>query len=415
MTAHRPPRTRVLITGAPRKQIVAAFFGLIFLTTLLGGCVSRQSWEATRLLQDIDAGSRPSALKEKTPRPSRTTLRYEVDGTAARADLYEPNQPIGGALVLVPGFTRDGKDDARVVNLATSLARARFLVLVPDVPGSRQLRVRLEDSRDIGAAMVHLADLRPAAAEQGVAVVAISYAVGLAAIASRDVRAQAPLHFLVGIGGYYDTAAVVTYATTGRYRLAKTGPWRVGKPLEAAKWVFLASNAVVLDSPTDRAILERISERCFEGCDEGTEVLLRNARAEGLGPEGLALLRLITNRDPDRVAELLAALPPSVKAQLEGLSLRGDDLDVLEGRLVLVHGRLDPMIPYSESLALATTVPDSEVFVIDGFSHITPRDVGWSGKLQLIDAIQAVLSRRSAPPEATAAKADKGADTQAER
>lgn len=410
MTVLRKARTRILNTIAG-KRTAAIAGGLGLLTVILGGCVSPQSWEATRLLRDIDAGSRQSALKEQTPRPSRTTLQYPVGDTKTRADLYEPNQPIGGALVLVPGFTREGKDDPRVVNLATSLARARFLVLVPDVPGSRQLRVRLEDTQDIGAAMVQLAALRPKAAEQGVAVIAISYAVGLAAIASRQVRAQAPLHFLVGVGGYYDTAAVVTYATTGRYRLKGGGPWRAGDPLEEAKWVFLASNAAVLDSPSDRAILERISERCFEGCREETEVLLRRAGDDGLGPEGLALLRLITNRDPDRVPELLAALPASVKAQLEGLSLRGDDLDVLAGRLVLVHGRLDPMIPYSESLALADAVPDSQVFVIDGFSHITPRDVGWSGKLQLIDAIQAVLSRRATPSET----AELGADGVAER
>ncbi|HIP79328.1 MAG TPA: hypothetical protein EYH07_12805, partial [Kiloniellaceae bacterium] len=162
MTGLRSTRTRILNTLCGNR-VAAIAGGLGLLAVILGGCVSPQSWEATRLLRDIDAGSRPSALKEQTPRPSRTTLQYPVGDTVARADLYEPHQPIGGALVLVPGFTREGKDDPRVVNLATSLARARFLVLVPDVPGSRQLRVRLEDTQDIGAAMVHLAASRPEA------------------------------------------------------------------------------------------------------------------------------------------------------------------------------------------------------------------------------------------------------------
>jgi hypothetical protein len=57
------------------------------------------------------------------------------------------------------------------------------------------------------------------------------------------------------------------------------------------------------------------------------------------------------------------------------------------------------MIPYTESQALAAAVPGTELFVIDGFSHIDPRAVGWSGQLQLVDAIQAVLRRREGRAE----------------
>ena len=51
----------------------------------------------------------------------------------------------------------------------------------------------------------------------GVGVVAISYAVGLAVLASDlpDIRDQ--IRFLVSIGGYRDTRAVVTFITTGAY------------------------------------------------------------------------------------------------------------------------------------------------------------------------------------------------------
>src|SRR3546814_2454917 len=87
----------------------------LLLLLVLGGCVSAESWEATRLLQDIDAAGGPSALKERAPEPQRTTERYSIDGRANVADVYHPNQPLGGALLLVPGFTRAGKDDRRLV------------------------------------------------------------------------------------------------------------------------------------------------------------------------------------------------------------------------------------------------------------------------------------------------------------
>lgn len=364
----------------------------LLLLLLTGGCVTAESWEATRVLQDIDAGADPSALKQVTPTPSRTTLPYSVEGRENVADFYDPRQPSGGTLVLVPGFTRAGKNDSRVVELARSLARARFHVMVPEVPGSRALRVRLEDSVTIADALRHLRQ-SPRAAEGPIGVVAVSYAVGLAVLAALEVEAESLPDFLVGIGGYYDTEAVVTFATTKQFRLPGSHRWESGKPLESAKWIFLAGNAAVLGDPRDRRRLEALGEACFDGCQPDVAAL-----AAELGPEGRALVALIANRDPQRVPALVAALPPAVRHRMQALSLRGRDLSRLAGRLILIHGRLDPLDPYSESMALARAVADSELFLIDGFSHITPRGVGWAGQLQLVSAIKAVLDRRRPPP-----------------
>ncbi len=379
------PAPRPLRPGLQRRPAV-----WLLTLLLLSGCVSAESWEATRLLQDIDAAGGPSELKERTPPPQRSTERFSFAERSQVADVYDPRQPLGGVLVLVPGFTRAGKNDPRVVELARSLARARFLVMVPELRGSRELRVRPEDSHTIADALRHLRHTRPEAAAGGVGVVAISYAVGLAVLAGLDVAADAPADFIVGLGGYHDTTAVITYATTGRFRLPGSRDWRQGQPLASAKWVFLAGNAAVLDSAPDRRRLQALGEACFDGCDPDVAALARE-----LGPEGRALLALIVNEDPAQVPALIAALPEAVQQRIERLSPGHYDLAPLSGKLILVHGRLDPLIPYSESLALARAVPGSEVFLIDDFSHITPRGVTWAGKLQLIDAIQAVLARRA--------------------
>lgn len=362
----------------------------LLILLLLAGCVSAESWEATRLLQDIDANGAPSELKTLTPPPQRTTERFSLAERSQVADFYHPQQPLGGAIVLLPGFTRAGKDDSRVVELARSLARARFLVMVPDLRGSRELRVRPEDTRTIADALRHLQRTRPEAAARGVGVVAISYAVGLAILAGLDVAQDAPADFIVGLGGYHDSRAVITFATTGRFRLPGGTDWRRGDPLASAKWVFLAGNAAVLEDIADRRRLQAVGEACFDSCDPDVAALERY-----LGPEGRALLALIVNEDPARVPALIDALPEAVQQRIEALSPSRYDLSPLTGKLILVHGRLDPLVPYSESLALARAVPGSEVFLIDDFSHITPRGVSWTGKLQLIDAIQSVLARRN--------------------
>lgn len=353
------------------------------------GCVSQQSWEATRVLQDIDVGGGASRLKETTPEPRRSLATYIIDGRPSVADIYEPLQPIGAGLVLVPGFTPDGKDDARLVDLATSLARARFLVLVPDLAGSRAVEIRPDDARTIADGVVYLAgsDLLPEGRDVGVA--AISYAVGLAVMASLEPDAGDKIDFLIGLGGYHDTEAVITFATTGHYRDGGRDAWQRADPVPAAKWLLLSSNTELLEDAEDRRLLQAIAERRTQA-----ETVPIDDLVVGLGPEGRALLEVMTNDDPDVVGDLLQDLPPAISDQLEALAPASYDLSHLEGRLILIHGRDDTLIPYTQSIALGDAVAGSEVFVIDGFSHIDRSGMGLDGKLQLITALQAVLDRR---------------------
>lgn len=360
-----------------------------FVLATVAACVTVESTEAVRVLKDIEARGRGSELKSVTPAPRRTTITYDVTGRTGLADVYEPRQPIGAGLVLIPGFTPDGRNDPRLVDLAFSLARARFLVLVPDLPGSREIRLRMTDARVIADAILHLAGMEALQGHGGVGVVAISYAVGLAVLASAlpDIRDQ--IRFLVSIGGYRDARAVVTFITTGAYHDPTNGTRRSKRPHPAAKWIFLASSVEVLGDPSDRAALGLMAERRLSRPGAPIDDL-----SAGLGPDGRALLALITNTDPDRVETLIDRLPPMARRQLDKLSLRHADLAALAGRLILIHGREDTMIPYTESLALKQATSDAELFLIDGFSHLGATGLGRTGRLALINAVQAVLERR---------------------
>lgn len=393
-------------TARPRVFLI-----LFLIPFLLTACVSPESWEAVRVLKDIDAGEAPSALKETTATPSRREVTYRVTqpgtgqpGPLQTADLYHPNRPdpdnLDGALVLVPGFTSSGKNDRRLVALAKSFARSGFLVLVPDLLGSRETRVRLGDARRIADAVVHLSgrrELKALAGEGGtpeVGIVAISYAVGLAILATTEPDAKPHTGFLVGLGGYYDTTEVVRFTTTGAYRLPGESRWRNAVPLRAAKWYFLSGNIEALSDAQDRATLTAIAViRQRSGREALVDSQGRELAAQ-LGPEGRDLYALMTNEDPAQVEPLLAVLPEALRAQLDALTLRDRDLSHLTGRLILIHGREDPLVPFSESLALSKAVPQTQLFLIDGFSHINPRSVGVIGQLQLAEAIQAILARR---------------------
>lgn len=348
----------------------------LLLLLLLAGCVPAGREEAARLLADIDAGAGPSALKAATPAPARTAIGWRGPDLPRLGDLYTPAEPALGRLVVVPGFTIHGKDDPRLAELAESLARARFLVLVPEIAGARALRVRLEDRDAIADAARHLA-ARPGP-DAPVGVVAISYAAGLAALAALE---AGEIGYLVLVGGYHDTMELARFIA----RDNMAGGYGDGQLLPAAKAMFLASHAALLDDPAERAALLDLAERRMAGEANATAAL---------GPQAASLLALVDNRDPAAVERLVAALPAPVRGFLHGLSLRGRDLSPLAGRLLLVHGRADRVIPWQESRDLAAAVPGTELFVIDGFSHIEPADIGIAGRLQLVEAVHALLRRR---------------------
>lgn len=357
---------------------------VLLLLLALAGCVPPGGEEAARLLSDIDAGGGPSALKAATPAPARETVGWRIGERPNVGDLYTPGEPALGRLLLVPGFTVHGKDDPRLVELATSLARARFLVLVPEIPGARALRVRLEDVRGIADAARHLAARAGPPAPVGV--VAISYAAGLAVLATLEADARPAIGYLALVGGYHDTRALARFIAEDNRAAAAGRGHGDGQLLPAAKAMFLASHAALLEDPDERAALLALAERRMSSAPD----------MPGLAPgqDGRRLLALVDNRDPAAVDDLVAALPPRIGAFLDALSLRGRDLSHLSGRLLLIHGREDRVIPWQESRNLAAQVPGTALFVIAGFSHIEPGEVGLRGRLQLVAAVQALLRRR---------------------
>jgi hypothetical protein len=347
---------------------------LLLALSLLAGC----GGEAGRLLTDIEAGPGPSALKAETPAP---TLRAaSVPGT--EADLWVPGEAPLARLVLLPGLSEDGRRDPRLVPLAQSLARARFLVLVPDLPAARRLRADASDAAIVAAAVDALPE-GPGPA--GLA--AISYAAGPALLAAAKPEVGARLAFVATLGAYQDTAAVITWLATNSYRLPGEG-WRQGAASPAALWGFLLAVAATLPDAGDRALLAAIARDRLSGQD-------RPALAARLSPSGRAVLALAETRDPEMIARQISALPADMQATLEALTLTPARLAGFRPCAILVHGEADPVIPWSESARLAALLgPRAVLHVVPGLDHIDPRGLNLAGRLALLEAGRDLLRAR---------------------
>jgi pimeloyl-ACP methyl ester carboxylesterase len=373
-----------------------SFFALLFVVCLcLAGCLSPRSQEARELLADIAAGDGPSRLKETTAEPTRVTISYRRAAGPASADLYRSPQQPRGTVVVVPGLTPDGKDDPRLVAFAKSLARAQFLVLVPDIENTRALKVSAADSAFIGDALEELAQRFAGGGKHSVGLIAISYAVGPALLAASQTPAGRHVRFIVAIGGYYDIAAAIGFVTTGDYRAAD-GSWQRLAPHEGGKWVFVRSNADRIADPSDRDRLRQIAERRL--ANPAAEIGDLAAR---LGPDGRAVYELIANGDPARVPGLIGQLPSAIREELRRLDLRGRDFRAIAGPVFLIHGRDDAIIPYNESVKLAEALgPRADLTILDHFAHVDAGDIGFADSLRLWEAAIRILEQRdrAAPP-----------------
>lgn len=331
-----------------------------------------QGYQALLVLADINAASAPSHLKSITSSPTRSTVTYGAAGGGShRGDLYLSGDgtPEAG-IVLVPGVAPEGKDDPRLIALAHTLARARFAVLVPEIAGFREMRVRPSDAREVADAFAYLIKRSDLAPQGRTGVIAFSYAVGLAILAGLEEDVRDKTRFIVGIGGYHDLTRVITFFTTGYFQ--ERGQWRYIQPNPYGKWVFVNSSEDYLHSPQDRAVL-----------NEMVRLKLRDRRADishltpRLGPEGRAIYDLLTNTEPAHVTSLIAALPTPVRADMAKLTLAGKDLTRLKAQLWLIADRNDNIIPYTESIALANAVPETQasLALVGNLIHVEPK--GW--------------------------------------
>lgn len=354
----------------------------------LGSCAFERGYEAALVLADIDSGDQPSRLKKVTTAPKRSTVSFAVEGRSYRGDLYRSEEGSLAGLLLIPGAAEEGKDDPRLVALATTLARVRFAVLVPDLASLRQLRVNPGNIREVTDAFAWLVSQPGLAPEGRAGMVAFSYAAGPAVLAALKPEIRDRVQFILAVGGYYDLIQVLTFFTTGYFR--KDGEWCHLEPNEYGKWVFVLSNVGLLADPEDRRILRAIARRKMEDLAIPLDDL-----AARLGPEGRRVFAFITNRDPLQVQQLVSALPAGIREDIEALNPALRDLFHLKARLVLIHGYDDDIIPYTESVALARAVPKGQarLFLVRGLFHVDIRP-GLPSRWRLWRAIGALLAER---------------------
>jgi pimeloyl-ACP methyl ester carboxylesterase len=365
------------------RRVAITLAAIVALLFIFGQPVA---WvQAGLIMWDIAAGGKATLWQEVTEQPSEKLVRWD-DG---EGDLYLSAEKVRAAMVLVPGAAMLGRDEPRLKALARTFARAGFAVLVPELPEVRRLALSRADGQRVASALRQLGKLQP---DVPLGVAAISYAVGPAIIAALEQDLTPRIAFLVSIGGYHDITSAIRFITTGAFRpIGDSREFRI-EPNSYGRWAFLLANADRLDNAADARLLQEIARRRFRDANDDITPL-----AEGLGPQGRTVLALVNNRDPSAVPALIAMLPERVRQEIDGLNLALYDLSKLRGHLILVHGRGDPMVPYSESESLAASASGAKVslFIMGDIGHVEFNAVSLENAWTMWRAIVALLGERA--------------------
>ncbi len=347
-----------------RRSVAAAVLGTLTLAALAGMPAVHRGYAALLILLDIQAGAGPSRLKHHTRDPVRSAADFRIEGRDHQADHYQPaDRAPRATLVLLHGLTPAGRREPRLEQFATTMARAGFRVVVPDLPGMRSLTVGTEDIRDITDTLRQVLDPEADLDCNSVGLMAFSFAVGPALIAALTPEIRERVAFVVAVGGYYDLADAITYATTGYDPISGQ---RGTLPAPEGKWWLLQSQGQRLTRPEDRA-LDALAQRRMRDPTAAVDDLLLQ-----LSPDGRAVHALAANTDPERVRELIRQLPAAIRDQLRALDLSRQNLEALRAHLLLIHGRDDNVIPVGHSRRLLARLGKDRASLFEprGLDHV---------------------------------------------
>lgn len=306
------------------------------------------------VIVDLASGQNPSPLKFLTEKPLRLPVFYTEGERTHFGDLYLPPKGPKAAIVLVPGAVPMSNSDPRLVALADTLARVGFAVLAPDMEGFQKLEIRPENIREVADALLWFSKQPQLAVGGRIGCGALSYAAGPALLASLEPDVRERVRFLILIGGYYDLQETIAY-------LASSHPSDEERiTVDYGRGVFLQSCLAYLNDERDRHTLETLAKAWLFGHHANPSDFFGQ-----VGPQGKALLSLLVDSTTPGCKG--KDLPPRLVEDFKKLSPSSADLSLLKARVILVHGKRDPLIPYTQSLALLDHLPpgQSRLFLFD--------------------------------------------------
>src|SRR5919109_5231604 len=234
-------RTKTRRTGVRVLRLTAAALVLLAGVVAVMTVVAKRTWPAVQM-QAVAVLSTTEATPVLAWAVRAVTAEPRVEESVvggARATVVRPGRGDGPwpAVVFVNGATRAGRHHPKVQRLARGLARAGFLVVVPDLPGLRFGEIT-PATTDATTQVAEATADRPDARSGRVGLYGVSVGASRALLAAERPRLAARVAVVGGEAPWTDMRRIIRLATTGRYagRPYATDPYAalaIGRSLAA--------------------------------------------------------------------------------------------------------------------------------------------------------------------------------------
>lgn len=282
-----------------------------------------------------------------TPEPRVVETRETFAGVTMRVTWWRPGwgdrHP---AMLLVNGATPSGNDLPETRLISGALARAGFLVMLPQIPSLTEDRFDPAAVDQVDAAFAVLL-AHPARSGRSGAY-GFSVGGGLLLAAAGQGPALRRADYLGVLGAYFDLDQYIASVVSGlQARAAGLEPWKMSDDLPLRG--RLATTGVLADGDDRRRLADELRE---------TKGALRGEPAAPLGTEAAALRHALTATDHPEALRRLEALPQPVRDRLARLSPRAQWAGI-SAPVYWLHDAADHYVPVAqgESAARAATGP----------------------------------------------------------
>lgn len=325
-------------------------------------------------------------------------------------------RPLPGWLLL-HGVAVQGPDHPALVRFAAALASSGAVAMIPEVPSWSRLDLDPSPADPIVERALEYLNEDPMVATGGVTLAGFSFGCPQAIRLAAELGKAPLLRGVVGFGGYCDLEAAVRFGLTGTYE--HKGQPRRAEPDPYGRWVLGANylhrtpgcEGAEEASQALRALARDAGERGLLAWDPFYDAR-KSELAAPMSARNRELFRVFappagTESDPAAVERIVPLIAQTARRTHPHLELPAS-LDVAALPPVrLLHGLDDPLVPFTETLALerrlrrADPGVDLRTTVTSLFGHAreaAPMRSRPGEALRFLAAMREMLSLRGQPP-----------------
>lgn len=324
----------------------------------------RFAWARTLVLLAIvlDVPVLARVVRALTPEPRVETM--ELDGVPVEL-VFPAKAGRWPAFHFVNGAHPERRTEPIVQRVTRGLARAGFVVALPDLPGlgDGELTPRTFEA---ARAVTHMIADRPEVRD-GVALAGASAGAGIALVTAADRGLSERISVVAAVVPFADIERIACLATTSRYRL--NGASRRYEVTALMRRVVARSLVTALRPGDDRsALLELLRAQDPDDVD-ALRCLAEPGRQ--LGAEASSVVALLLNEDSERFGELFGALPSEIVDRLESLS-PANHATAVRAPVEAIAPPDDPYFPLPEAEVIVGLVPKAKLTVTRVLDHTRP-------------------------------------------